>query len=234
MKRRAAATRWRPPHIRTKLSPLKAGSLVAELGASGMGKSTATKDLLAREQEHWPILWFDPDDEYSIHGRESDQVVLGPLLVRVTWDEYLDLPADVLDDPNLSMAVVPDPDPDEAAEQFAHLVRDVESTGSLLFGFDEPGKLFRRKVAAAACDHLLTRARKWGERGCAVAIATQRLAMLPIDGRGMLNEIEAFWLSEPADVDALSDRCGRDFARRVTALPKGQSLLWAPNRNTNT
>lgn len=68
--------------------------------------------------------------------------------------------------------------------------------------------------------------RQGRHRGLGLLWTTQRLNEVSRTLTGLTDVWAGFNLSEPADVQALAARCGRDYAERVSRLPRFEWLGW--------
>lgn len=191
------------------------------IGKRGTGKSTCAKRLLAAAlDDGLRVLAWDPHDEYSRHGRESGQVRLGPLDDRATFAELL-LRPELLDAPNLSLAVVPRARPEEMAEDFAIFVPMVAATGGLLVCVEEVG-LFE-EFARSDLNLLATQSRHWE---VPLLMVAQRATQIPKTARTQITNLVSFRQDNPDDLRALSDLAGEDFAAAVSRLGRGEHRTW--------
>jgi energy-coupling factor transporter ATP-binding protein EcfA2 len=223
-------------HAKSQLNhPLPSRARVAFIGKTGMGKSTAAKAAAAAELRAGArVVAFDPHDEWSVHGDDrGGEVTLGPLRDRLTTDQLLDNPY-LLDDPHLSLAVVPQRDatPAELAEDFCELAEAVKATGNLTFIVDEVGEF--QKHCQATLDRVGTGYRKYK---VAVILCAQRAVQISKTCRTQLSEMVCFLQDDPEDLSALEHRTRYsvpDFADRVSRLGRGQSVQWRDASFTNT
>ena len=191
--------------------------VVLSIGKRGTGKSTRLKDALeAAIAAGQRVVVFDVLDEYSQHGRKRSSVVLGPLTRRVTVEQLAD-DVDLLLEEGLALAVVPESkDPEDWAADFAALLQEVEEVGDMVLVADELavwGQFCAKAVDRAACT-----SRHWGNAGVALAFGSQRATGIPFTTRTQATQILSGLQDMPADLEALSDRCGERFADEVGAL----------------
>lgn len=211
-----------PRRASTVLEPLAVRDRLIVVGMTGTGKSTWLKGHLATELKAGRrVLFVDYHDEYSQAGAASDHVTLGPLSMRVEFDELIDR-LELLDDPALSLAVVIDQEPREAAQQFDELARIAQNTGDLLFGADEVG-MFGQYVVDRL--HVLaTQSRHWG---VPLVLASQRATDIHPKARSQATHLVSFRQRHPTDLDAIVDLTGsKEFAEEVARLELGESKHW--------
>ena len=195
--------------------------VIGVIGKRGTGKSTAAKKMLADAlDDGMRVLVFDPHDEYSRHGRESDTVKLGPLDDRTTIDELIADP-EILDDDKLSLAVVPRGEPEECAQDFDALVTLVTSTADLLFAVEELG--YFEEHARGRINFLATQSRHFS---VPVMLVAQRIVQIPKTARTQLTQVISFRQDNPDDLRALAELAGDPFASDVSALGRGQFRHW--------
>lgn len=192
------------------------------VGKTGTGKSTWVKRHLAREIAGGRrVLWFDYCDEYSRLGMPSEQVRLGPLRERVTFDELIDAPA-LLGKRRLSLAVVPSRDPRAAAEEFSALVEMAEAEENLLFGADEVGMF--SAYCADRLHYLAAQSRHWG---VPVVLASQAMVDVPAKARRQATRLVTFRQTHPADLDAIRELTRDDsLTDAVPRLALGEHRTW--------
>lgn len=196
--------------------------VVAVVGKRGTGKSTCAKALVGRAlDKRVRAAVFDPHDEYSRHGRASDQVVLGPLDDRCTVEQLLRARGSQLDDKRLSLAIVPGSEPGDCAEDFDAVARLVAATGGLLFVVEEVGFISDR--AADRLNWLATQSRHFG---VPLLFVAQRLTQIPKTARTQLTQLVSFRQDNPDDLRALAELAGDTFAADVSRLGRGQSRTW--------
>lgn len=204
--------------------PLPNRARVGVAGKTGSGKSTLAKAIAAAELARGArVLAFDPHDEWSRLGSDyKGEVTLGPLGRRMTVAELCDDPS-ALDDPRLSLAVVPEAEaePDEVADDFKALASLVKDTGGLTFFVDEIGEF------GAHCEATLNKVgtgfRKFR---VPVVITSQRVIQIPKTCRTQLSHLVSFLQDDAEDLDALRKRQGPDFADRVSRLGQHKFEVW--------
>lgn len=192
------------------------------VGKTGSGKSTFVKGVLEREQKAGRrILWLDYCDEYSQAGEASDEVILGPLRERITFDALLDAPGLLLD-PKLSLAVVPSRDPRECADQFCELVGLVEDSRDLLFGADEVGMFSEH--CQPKMHYLAAQSRHWR---VPVIFASQAMVDVPAKARRQGTQLVTFLQTHPADLEAILELTrDKKLADDVPRLGVGDFRHW--------
>jgi KaiC/GvpD/RAD55 family RecA-like ATPase len=199
---------------------------VLVVGKTGTGKSNFAKRLVSEQLAGGGrVVAFDPLDEYSIKGKRSDQVRLGPLGERCTVDQLVTDPRRYLDLQVLSLAVVPDSDGvGDVARDFEAVADLVKHTGHLTLVVDEVGYF------GEPCEpKLKTVAAMYRHNSVSVVLVSQRAVQIPLTARAQASTIVAFRQDERADLDALEKRCGHDIpdiAERVSRLPPGEHVLW--------
>lgn len=204
----------------TRLAP---HDVVIVVGKRGCGKSHHAKAIAAAELGHGArVVAFDPHDEYSRAGRKSAQVTLGPLASRCTVDQLLERP-ERLDSKTLSLAVVPEGVPtDELGAAFEAVSEVVSTTGRLTFLADELGEY--ADTAGKTINSLATQSRHYET---AIVLVAQRMTQIPKTARTQASIVCTYLQSNPEDLDALVKLTGdRDFAARVSRLPRRKSLTW--------
>lgn len=209
----------------TRLEP---HDVVIVVGKRGCGKSHHAKALAASELAAGArVVAFDPHDEYSAKGRSSPQVSLGPLRDRVTVDQLLERP-ELLDAKKLSLAVVPECSADEMADAFREVAEMISATGRLTFLADEIGEY--SDEAAGTLNSLATQSRHYET---ALVLVAQRMTQIPKTARTQASVLHTFLQSNPEDLDALVKLTGdRDFAARVSRLPRRKQLTWRDTEGT--
>lgn len=206
------------------MSRLAVEEIMAIPGKRGMGKSTEAKKVCAAElQAGARCAAFDYHDEYSVHGDTNDGVVtLGPLSQRCTVDQLLDRP-ELMDEPRLSLAIVPRAgSPVYVAGQFKEVHSVWVNTGRFTAFVDELGR-FARYAADQLAD-LATQSRHYK---IPLVLASQRMVHIPADARSQVTEMRCFRQTHPADLKAIYELTGsEDFAARVPRLRKHEKLKW--------
>lgn len=191
------------------------------VGKTGTGKSTYTKRLVAQlHRAGWRVVVFDPADEYSRSGRGGVHVVQGPLPSRLTMPELLKRP-EVLDSPRLGLAVVSDGEPPSVAKDFRALATLCRHTGTLALVVEECGYF-----AEHCQESFKAVATLYRHQGISAVFVAQRATQIPLTARAQASKIVAFRQDEPADLAALSDKCGEEFSRVVAGLKVGQHATW--------
>ncbi|RJS26075.1 hypothetical protein DRW03_06345 [Corallococcus sp. H22C18031201] len=191
------------------------------VGKRGTGKSTRAKAALgAAMKAGQRVVAYDVHDEYSQLGRDSGQVVLGPLTHRMTVSELADN-LDVLERDGLALAVVPEGPNREKGEDFAALVEDVLDVGELVLLADEVGQWGR--YCAEALDELACQSR---HSAVPVVLVAQRLTQVPKTARTQATQINSGRQDNPDDLRALADVAGQDFASAVSRLVRGEFRHW--------
>lgn len=199
---------------------------VVVIGKTGTGKSNYAKRLISENLAAGArVVAFDLHDEYSLKGKRSPQVRLGPLAERCTVDQLVADPRRYLDQNGGGLAIVPeDDDPARVARDFEGVADLVRHTGNLMFVIDEVGyfgDLCEPKLKAIATTY-----RKFS---VSVVMIAQRAVQIPLTARSQASAIVAFRQDEIPDLDALEKRCAGsipDIAVRVARLPPGDHVLW--------
>jgi len=206
---------------------------VVVLGVTGAGKGHWCKEQLAQWMKSFDFVgWYDPMDEYSIHGLQVPGRKLGPLTQRCTADELDKDPERYLYAPErVALAVVPSSEDDEeiAADFVAfavamrHAALARQKARSLL-GADEVGDYeeYCRKMLR----RVGTQYRHWG---IAVVLVAQRAVFIPLAARSQASHIISFRQDEDQDLEALYRRTRRTdegFSDRVAQLPLYKFEHW--------
>lgn len=204
---------------------LTARDRLVVVGKTGYGKSRWVKTLCAELQARGRrIVVFDPCDEYSVQGRETDETELGPLRQRMTARELYRNPQ-ALDARTLSLALVPDrDDPQDVARDFERCAELVRATGGVVFVVEEVGYF-----AEHCASKLKAAATVYRKDGVAVVFVSQRAVQVPLTARSQASTIIAFHQDEPQDLAALDERCGRalpDIADKLPRLRVGECVTW--------
>lgn len=196
----------------------------AFVGKTGTGKSTRAKAFLGLAlDEGWRVCGFDPHNEFSKEGRPSKQVTLGPLARSMTVEEFLAGDAEqLLDEPKLSLALVPRPRPRDMAEDFKELVPLIRATGRLMFFADELG--LWGEYCQDELDELATQSR---HDDVPLVLVAQRMVQIPKTARTQVSHLNSGLQDEPSDLDAIANRTrSAEFAAAVGELdPESHEFL---------
>ena len=182
--------------------------IVGIIGRKGSGKSTKLRELL-RHCARW--VSFDPmSDHAALAGGNVFETI--PALARfLRWSREQSAFAGVY---------VPQGDPAEEIEEAASLVY---ARGNLCFVCEEV------PLYTQACyiPPLFCRLIRTGRhRHVDVGWTAQRAAEVPKTLTSLTDVWVLFSQTEPKDLAALAERCGRDVADRVAALGPHDFLLW--------
>ncbi len=206
----------KPPKV------LKPHDVALFLGKRGTLKSTRAKELAERCMAAGQrIIALDPHDEWSQLGRASDQVVLGPLTQRLeTWEVACDL--SLLEDPELCAAIVPaSRDPEAWAQNFATVLEMALDVGDMTIFLEEQATW--GEYCKKALDALALNSRHSRVALCGIG---QRAYRVSLTFRSQATHINSGLQTEPADLDALAEVAGADFAEAVRQLERGQWCHW--------
>lgn len=210
------------PQARTRL---------AVVGKPDMGKSSHVKRLV----KGWltkglRVVAFDPHDEYSSKGNPQRLVDLGPLRQRLTARELAMKPQALLE-PRLSLAVVASEHPRDAARGFLLLSRLVKAAGKpCVVVVDEVGlwtNAARHPACHAAAAELCAVAIGDRKKGVSLVVVGQRMSQVPSEVRSTLTDVHAFLQDQAADLEAIEDRCGPQFAGEVSQLRQFHHAAWS-------
>lgn len=206
---------------------LEAHDVVMIVGKRGSGKSHQAKALCGLELAAGArVAVFDPHDEYSIKGRATKGVTLGPLPQRFTMDELLEKPS-LLDGKKLGAAFVPRGRlRSQIAADFRDFAKLVLLTGGLTVVADEVGE-----YDDTCKDELETLATQSRHYEMPVVLVAQRATQVPKTARSQASQIFCGLQDEEDDLKALGKRCGKDFSDRVSRLPRRTLIVW---RDTTT
>ena len=215
--------------------PIANDARVLVTGRTGSGKTTWAKQLIAAQLAAGRrIVCLDVKDTWSVKGQLVDGVAPGPLPYRWTAKQ-LALAPEVLKDPALALAIVP-----EVQRNAKSAARTFELIASV-FEADPTPLLFVLEEVQLWADLCRTRLEEVAtmdrDLGMAMVLVTQRAVGIPIDARSQLSEIVAFLQTEPADYDSLRDRTvltDPDFAIRVQRLSEHDHLLWRAGASNET
>lgn len=201
---------------------IQAHDRVGVVGKTGCGKGNRVKALIADELAHGSrVVVFDPHDEYSRHGRKTEQVRLGPLRDRLGAHDLMRDPK-VLDRDDLSLSVVPDwSSRKSVADDFKEVVGVVSSTGNMILVIEEIGVF-----GALAEDELEDAACQLRHESVGVVLVAQRAMQIPKTARTQLSQLYSGIQNDPDDLNVLRKIAGAKFAERVPCLPPGELLHW--------
>lgn len=203
------------------------------VGKTGTGKSTRVKEAIASWQSHGVrVVAVDVCDEYSRDGRPRHGLTSeGTLRKRMTALELARNPA-AINDPRLSLAVVPDETTSARSMARAFLL-----VRSLLLKSGRPAVLVCDEVgywtnssadpkcheARVALEALANMGRK---EGIALVTVSQAANSIPVSVRRQSDEWWAFLQDAPEDLEAMKERLGKEAAEAVSRLPQFQFHHW--------
>lgn len=175
----------------------------------------------------------------------------------ITWDVHAEHSCDVRVTPDelptflgsgagerWSVAVTPaDTFPEPCAAAFTELVHFLADVGGYTLAIDEVGIIGKR--AGEALEHVATQSRHYGERsgvfygerpGVPVVFLAQRAVQVPKTAREQASRIVTFRQDNSADVDALAERIGPEWATRVWTLnrERHEFVHWREDEPTET
>ena len=211
---------------------MKTHERIIVLGVTATGKSQWVKSLLAGELRRGSrVVALDCTDEYSQLAQHADGRK-GPLAQRMTASTLArEAQAGRCPflQPRFSIAVVPD---DMTSTRSS--AQAFELTASLLCFTPNPCIIVADEAHRWA-PHALERlndcatvgGQHWGA-GCALIVVSQRANRVPLTVRSQASTIVSFRQTEVADLKALEERCGEQFASRVRGLPDHAFEVWTP------
>ena len=208
------------------------------VGKTGTGKSTRVKEALRAWQALGVrIVAVDVCDEYSKHGRPRHGLTSeGTLQNRVTAIE-LARNTDLIKDARLSLAVVPGNGSEAALDDPRAMARTALFVMNLVAGarrptvivFDEIGRWTNSSAGPechAAGVRLASFASADRKNGLAGVFVSQCASQIPSDVRRQCDEMWIFLQDYQADLDALSERIGKERAAAVSRLPQFEFEVW--------
>lgn len=204
--------------------------VLAIVGKRGSGKSSVGKMVcLAELEQSARVLAFDPHDEWSQAGRKTDQVDLGPIPMRLTVQEFLQLreaarEALMLHE-ELALSLVPRERPREMAEDFCAVARVVQRYGKLTWFVDEVG------FFGSHCNEdLNVVSTQFRHYEVPIVFLAQRMTQIPLTSRTQIARLYTGLQTDPDDLDAVARLVGlvhgKPFAAGVARLPRREFLEW--------
>ena len=224
-----------------KVPAPKPGEHMLIVGITGSGKSTTAKALVARWAAR--VAVWDPLDEHSIWGVQTEQVMLGALRRRITIDELRNSPG-ILDEPDLRAAIVPTRKGQKGrAQDFADFVdllaledqpredeiAEAAAGQPLIVVVEEVPRLAQfctGEFEALAC---VSR-----HSGVAVVAVAQYASGIPHPLRRQCRRIVAHAQTWDLDIDALAQPMGDDRAELVRSLRGHDSITWDREADPST
>ncbi len=182
--------------------------IVGIVGRKGSGKST----MFRRVMERCPRLFvFDSMGEHRwIPNRFDD---FGDVL------EFLAC-VEAEGEPTFAGSYVPQAD---LVEDFCDLSHEVYSMGNLIFGVEEVSMLCGPSFLPLEFDRIVRLGR---HRRVNVVWTAQRMAEVARRLTAATDVFVLFAHTEPRDLDAVADRCGRDAAEQVAELPLHGAIVF--------
>lgn len=180
--------------------------IIGVVGRKGSGKSTEFRRILG----HCPRLFvFDTMGEHSwIPNHFFDVSDVQQFLV---WSRK---------QRTFAGALIPEED---LEAQFCDLADLIYDEGHMAFGIEEVPMLCTASYQPPALDRIIRLGR---HRRLDVVWTAQRMAEV---SRRITSATDIFVLfahTEPRDLDAIAERCGREVAERVAHLPLHGKLVW--------
>lgn len=207
------------------LYPLHKSSRVCVCGKTGSGKSTFVKALMAEIRAHnGCVLGFDQHDEFGEDCELMDEMEPGPLRDRCTADELV-LHPEWLNDPDLALAVLPNPD-DKAAD--LRVVSDLLVTAQkrtkgkrlVVMFISEVGAI--KAEAEKTLNAIATEYRKFG---IAEVMDSQRMTGIPYTSRVQASDLVSFLQDDEDDIEALRFKF-KERADQISSLKRGEYVHW--------
>lgn len=193
-----------PPRRRAEVQ----NRIIGIIGRKGSGKSTKLRELL-RYCPRW--VAFDPMRDHGELAAGNVFESIGSLARFLSWSRGQQAFAGVY---------VPKDDPAEAIEEAAPLVY---ARGDLCFVCEEVPLYTQAGYVSPLFGRLIRTGR---HRRLDIAWTAQRAAEVPKTLTSLTDVWVLFSQTEPKDLAALAERCGRDVADRVAALRPHESVIW--------
>lgn len=221
-----------------KLEPPRPSTRMVVVGKTGTGKSYRVKEIVRGWLDRGVrVVAIDVCDEYSRQAmpRGGSMTAEGPLRQRATLAQVVANPA-LLKDARLSLAVVPNDLHSPRAMAHTFLVVEqmlraigkptvivVDEVGRWTNPGADTGKPNKCHLARIALEGLATTGRK---DGVALVTVSQSAAHIPANVRRQSDEWLAFLQDDPTDLEAMTDRLGKEKAAEVSCLGRFQFVHW--------
>jgi hypothetical protein len=181
------------------------------IGVKGSGKSTAFAALLKRRERL--IVWDAMAEHSWIPNRLESPEALRTFL---QWSRKRE---------RFAASYIPSGDLGEEVEEVARMVY---ARGDLAFGIEELALVCSPSYIPPVLGRLVRTGR---HKRLDVIWTCQRVSEVARIVTALTDEFVLFSQREPRDLDAISDRCGRDVSEKVAALGLHGHFLWnAVNR----
>jgi hypothetical protein len=181
--------------------------IIGVAGRKGSGKSTIARKIL----EHAPRLFlFDTMGEHAWVPERMENLQEAVMWIMET--PYRD---------SFMGSIVPSGDDFEA--EFSETCVEVYDAGNMLFGVEEVPMLSTAGFIPKKYNKVVRLGR---HRNLSLLYTAQRLSECP---RALTSATDIFVLfchSEPRDLDAIADRCGREISEKVQELGDHGFLIW--------
>jgi len=180
--------------------------IVGIVGRKGSGKSRKFRELMQRSPR---LVVFDTMGEHSwIPNRFHDLNDLSEFLAWASTQR------------TCAVSLIPEADLDA---DFATLCEWVYEDGNLTLGVEEAAMLCQPSYLPPEFDRIVRLGR---HRRVNMVWTSQRMAEVARRLTAATDLFVLFTHSEPRDLDAMAERCGRDVAERVARLPLHGWLAW--------
>lgn len=193
-----------PPRRRAEVQ----NRIVGIIGRKGSGKSTKLRELL-RYCPRW--LAFDPMRDHGELAAGNVFESIGAVTRFLNWSR---------NQPAFAGVYVPQDDPSVEVEEVSRLVY---ARGDLCFVCEEVPLYTQAGYVPPIFGRLIRTGR---HRHLDIAWTAQRAAEVPKTLTSLTDVWVLFSQTEPKDLAALAERCGRDVADRVASLGPHAFVIW--------
>ena len=181
--------------------------IIGVAGRKGSGKSTIAREILQRSNR---LFLFDTMGEHAwVPERFENEQEAVMFLMETPYRETF-----------IGSLI---PSGDDFAAEFSEVCVEVYDAGNMLFGVEEIPMLSTAGFVPKKFNKIVRLGR---HRNLSILYTAQRLSECP---RALTSATDIFILfchSEPRDLDAISDRCGGEIARKVQELGDHGFLIW--------
>jgi DNA helicase HerA-like ATPase len=174
--------------------------VVACFGRRGVGKTTLAR-MIARHQSRL-VVWDYLGEYGPLAFRTSDTEALAEYLVWARARKFA------------AARYIPS---EGTVEEFESFCAVVYRSSNLLVVVEEAAAVCSASYLPPAFGRIVRQGR---HRGLGLLWCTQRLAEVSRTLTSLTDVWAGFSLSEPADLQALAQRCGREYADKVASLPR--------------